>query len=195
MELVTDPIARVTATGVVTTDGTHREVDTIIAATGFQVQRYLSALDVTGRGGRDLREAWADGAQAYLGIATHGFPNLFMLYGPNTNQGSIIYMIECQVAYIVRHLQRLDAEELVWMDVKAEAQTAYNAALQAELERFEVWNHDCNHYYRSPSGRIVTQFPGDMANYRDRTAQPDDDAYEVHAGRPFGTRVRRPVLT
>ncbi|MCC6435272.1 MAG: NAD(P)/FAD-dependent oxidoreductase [Acidimicrobiales bacterium] len=195
VELVTDPIARVTATGVVTADGTHREVDTIIAATGFQVQRYLSALDVTGRGGRDLREAWADGAQAYLGIATHGFPNLFMLYGPNTNQGSIIYMIECQVAYIVRHLQRLDAEELVWMDVKAEAQTAYNAALQSELERFEVWNHDCNHYYRSPSGRIVTQFPGDMANYRDRTAQPDDDAYEVHAGRPFGTRVRRPVLT
>lgn len=190
VELVTDPIERVTPTGVMSADGTHREVDTVIAATGFQVQRYLSAIEVTGRGGADLRQAWADGAQAYLGITTSGFPNLFMLYGPNTNQGSIIYMLECQVAYVVRQLQRLDREELVWLDVKPEVQQRYNDDLQAELERFDVWKHDCNHYYRSPSGRIVTQFPGDMADYRDRTSQPDADAYLVAPGRPFGTRVR-----
>ncbi|MDH4148537.1 MAG: 4-hydroxyacetophenone monooxygenase, partial [Acidimicrobiia bacterium] len=190
VEVVTDPIERVTADGVVTADGTHRPFDTLIAATGFQVQRYLSALDVTGRGGVELSAAWSDGAQAYLGITTSGFPNLFMLYGPNTNQGSIIYMIECQVAYLVRQLQRMDDEGLVWIDVKADVQEAYNAGLQAELDRFEVWKYDCNHYYRNSSGRIVTQFPGDMANYRERTSQPDPDAYEVGRGRPFGARVR-----
>ncbi len=190
VEVVTDAIERITPTGVLSADGTTREVDTIIAATGFEVQRYLSALDVTGRGGCELREAWADGAQAYLGITTTGFPNLFMLYGPNTNQGSIIHMIECQVAYLVRQVQRLDAEELVWLDLKAEVQQRYNVALQAELDRFDIWKFDCNHYYRNASGRIVTQFPGDMANYRERTSQADTDAYEVGRGRPFGTRVR-----
>ena len=154
------------------------------------MQRYLSALEVTGQGGIDLNEAWADGPQAYLGITTSGFPNLFMLYGPNTNQGSIIYMIECQVAYLVRQVQRLDAEGLVWLDIKPDVQAAYNDELQAELERFDVWKHDCNHYYRAPSGRIVTQFPGDMANYRERTTQADPDAYRVGTGHPFGTRVR-----
>jgi cation diffusion facilitator CzcD-associated flavoprotein CzcO len=194
VELVTDPITRVTETGIVTGDGTTREADTIIVATGFQVQRYLSALDVTGRGGRDLRDAWSDGAQAYLGITTSGFPNLFMLYGPNTNQGSIIHMIECQVAYLVRQVRRLDDENLVWLDVKPEVQDAYNTALQAELDRFSVWKFDCNHYYRNESGRIVTQFPGDMADYRDRTAQPDPDAYEVGTGQAGGGRVR-PLAT
>ena len=194
VELVTDPIARVTATGVVTADGTTREADTIIVATGFQVQRYLSALDVTGRNGRDLRDAWSDGAQAYLGITTSGFPNLFMLYGPNTNQGSIIHMIECQVAYLVRQVSRLDDENLAWLDVKPEVQDAYNTALQAELDRFSVWKFDCNHYYRNESGRIVTQFPGDMADYRDRTARPDPDAYEVGTGQTGGGRVR-PLVT
>jgi len=194
VELVTDPIARVTETGVVTADGTTREADTIIVATGFQVQRYLSALDVTGRDGRDLRDAWSDGAQAYLGITTSGFPNLFMLYGPNTNQGSIIHMIECQVAYLVRQVRRLDDENLAWLDVKPEVQDAYNTALQADLDRFSVWKFDCNHYYRNESGRIVTQFPGDMADYRDRTAKPDPDAYDVGTGQAGGGRVR-PLAT
>src|SRR5690606_38549387 len=96
VELVTDPIERITATGVVTTDGVEREVDTIVYATGFQTTKYLAAIDVTGRDGVRLADAWADGAHAYLGITTAGFPNLFMLYGPNTNNGSIIYMIEAQ---------------------------------------------------------------------------------------------------
>ena len=90
LELVTDPIDRITAHSVITADGTEREVDTIILATGYTASRYLQALDVVGRDGRHIAEAWADGAQAYLGITTAGFPNLFMLYGPNTNNGSIL---------------------------------------------------------------------------------------------------------
>ncbi len=190
VELVTEPIAQVTPNAVVTDDGTAREVDTIVVATGFRVQRYLSALEVTGRGGRDLRESWAEGAHAYLGVTTPGFPNLFMLYGPNTNQGSIMFMLECQVAYLVRQVQRLDEEDLVWLDVRADVEDAYNTELQERLDRFEIWKFDCNHYYRNAFGRIVTQYPGDMADYRDRTSTPDPDAYEVGRGRPFGTRVR-----
>jgi cation diffusion facilitator CzcD-associated flavoprotein CzcO len=96
VELVTESIERITPTGIVTTDGVERTVDTIILGTGFKTTRYLSALDVVGRGGHHINEAWHDGAQAYLGITTAGFPNLFMLYGPNTNNGSILFMIECQ---------------------------------------------------------------------------------------------------
>ena len=87
----------------------RRPVDTIVLATGFETTRYLATIEVTGRNGRQIDEAWSNGAQAYLGITTAGFPNLFMLYGPNTNNGSILFMIECQVAYVMRQLARLDA--------------------------------------------------------------------------------------
>ena len=85
----------------VTADGVRREVDTIVIATGFAATKYLSAIDVVGRGGRRIDEAWNDGARAYLGITTAGFPNLFMLYGPNTNNGSILTMIEYQVEHVL----------------------------------------------------------------------------------------------
>ena len=104
VELVTEAIERVDADGVVTADGVHRPVDTIVLATGFETTRYLATIEVTGRNGRRIDDAWSNGAQAYLGITTAGFPNLFMLYGPNTNNGSILFMIECQVAYVMRQL-------------------------------------------------------------------------------------------
>src|SRR5690606_28100501 len=107
VELVTEPIDKVTSDALVTVDGVARPVDTIIVATGFAVTRYLSSIEVTGRGGLPLAEAWADGPQAYLGMATAGFPNLFMLYGPNTNNGSIIFMLECQASYVLRQLERM----------------------------------------------------------------------------------------
>jgi cation diffusion facilitator CzcD-associated flavoprotein CzcO len=90
LELVTDPIERITRDAVVTADGRSRRVDTLILATGFATTKYLSAIEVVGRGGRHIEDAWSDGATAYLGITTAGFPNLFMLYGPNTNNGSIL---------------------------------------------------------------------------------------------------------
>ena len=85
LELVTDGIERITPDSIVTVDGKARRLDTLIIATGFKTTKYLSAIDVTGRDGRHIDEAWSDGARAYLGITTAGFPNLFMLYGPNTN--------------------------------------------------------------------------------------------------------------
>ncbi len=94
----------------VTVDGVARRVDTLILATGFAATKYLSAIDVIGRDGVRIDDAWHDGAQAYLGITTAGFPNLFMCYGPNTNNGSILTMIESQVEHILLHVRRLAAE-------------------------------------------------------------------------------------
>ena len=181
VELVTEPIERVTRDAIVTADRVTRPVDTIVLATGFETTKYLSAIDVRGRDGRALEDAWSEGAQAYLGITTSGFPNLFMLYGPNTNNGSILYMLECQVAYIVRQLQRMEAEDLAWIDVRRDAMDAYNERLQRDLDAVEVWQGGCNTYYRVDSGRIVTQWPHGMLEYRARTQRPDPEAFEVLA--------------
>lgn len=179
VELVTDPITEITEGGVVTADGRTRAVDTIILATGFATTKFLAALDVAGRDGVDIDDAWSDGAQAYLGITTTGFPNLFMLYGPNTNNGSIIYMIECQVDYIMKMLEAMDAKQLRWVDVKRDVMDEYNDALQHELDDVEVWHAGCNGYYRVESGRIVTQWPGSMSEYRARTEHADLSVFET----------------
>ena len=180
VELVTEPVTKVTADAIVTADGRDRPFDTIILATGFETTRFLSSIEVTGRHGRGLDDAWADGAQAYLGVTTSGFPNLFMLYGPNTNNGSIIFQIECQVAYLLRQLDRLDREGLTWMDVKQDVMDDYNRRLQDDLDHVEVWSADaCHNYYRNGAGRIVTQWPHGMGKYREWTSAPDPDAYDV----------------
>jgi cyclohexanone monooxygenase len=179
VELVTDRIARLSKQGVVTADGREREVDAVILATGFQVTRYLSAIEVTGRHGRRLDQAWSDGAQAYLGITTSGFPNLYMLYGPNTNNGSIISMLEIQVAYILRQIKRLEREHLAWLDLRIEVETRYNDSMQREIKAVDVWQANCGNYYSVKSGRMVTQWPHTIGDFMARTCEPDEHAYEA----------------
>ena len=154
-------------------------VDTLIFATGFSATKYLSAIDVVGRNGRRIDEAWNDGARAYLGITTSGFPNLFMLYGPNTNNGSILTMIEAQVEYAARQIRWIASDGLAWIDVRPEPMERYNEEIQRGIQGVEVWQADCHGYYRSPSGRIVTQWPFSMTEYRRRTEKPDAELYEV----------------
>jgi cyclohexanone monooxygenase len=178
VELVTDAITEVTEHGIVTADGTTREVDTIILATGFTTTKFLAALDVVGRGGLAIEDAWADGPQAYLGITTSGFPNVFMLYGPNTNNGSILYMIECQVHYVMAMLDAMDEHDLAWVDVRRDAMDEYNEGIQRALDEVEVWQAEVNGYYRV-GNRIVTQWPGSMSSYRDRTEHVDLGAYDT----------------
>src|SRR5262249_32669073 len=157
--------ARVTADSVVTADGCAREVDAIIVATGFATTKYVSAIDVVGRGGFRIDDAWADGPVAHLGIMTSGFPNLFMLYGPNTNNGSIITMIEAQVDHVLAHVERLAHGEIRWADVRPDAMARYNDDIQDAIAHVRVWQADCNGYYKAPSGRIVTQWPFSMTEY------------------------------
>lgn len=181
VHLIAEGIEKVTANGIVTVDGKVHEVDTIIYSTGFETTTYLAALDVTGRGGKPLKDAWSDGAQAYLGITTSGFPNLFMLYGPNTNQGSIIFMLERQVEYIMRQVKRMEAEKIAWLDVRPEVMTAFNNELQKDISKVDVWQAQCGNdfYYRSSSGRLVTQWPHSMDTFVERTTQADSQAFEV----------------
>jgi hypothetical protein len=113
-----------------------------------------------------------------VGIATAGFPNLFMLYGPNTNNGSIIEMIESQVAFTLRQIERIHREDLAWLDVKRSAQDRYNESLQHDIDGIDVWQADCSGYYRV-GNRVVTQWPHGMDEFRKRTREPDSDAFEV----------------
>jgi cation diffusion facilitator CzcD-associated flavoprotein CzcO len=180
VELVDDPIEAVTAGGVRTADGREREADVLILATGYQTTKFLSVIEVVGRGGVRLHDVWRDGAQAYLGVVVSGFPNLFMLYGPNTNQGSILLMHEHGCDYIVRKLERMREHGLAWIDVRQDVLDDYNDALQRHLETVEVLQTIGTKYYRAASGRIVTQWPFTMAEYRERTTRPDEDAFEEH---------------
>ena len=179
VELVTAKIERLNQHGVVTADGVVREVDTVVLATGFKVTKYLSAIEVSGRHGRRLDDAWSDGAQAYLGITTSGFPNLFMLYGPNTNNGSIISMLEIQVDYILRQIKRLEREQLAFIDLRPEVEKRYNDSMQQEIREVEVWAADCGNYYSASSGRIVTQWPHTIDEFAARMVRPDEEVYDA----------------
>jgi cation diffusion facilitator CzcD-associated flavoprotein CzcO len=183
LELVTERIERVTPTGVVTADGRERRLDTLILATGFATTKFLSAIDVTGRGGLSIADAWRDGAQAYKGVTTAGFPNLFMLYGPNTNSDSIITMIEYQADHVLRQIQRLERERLAWIDVRPRAMADYNERLQRDIAAIELWSAGCTDYYRAPSGRVVTQWPHSMRALEEALATLDEDAYDAAPAR------------
>jgi len=177
VHLIDTGIDRVTGEGVVTGDGEFRAADVIILATGFQTTRYLAALDVTGRDGVHIRDAWREGAIAYFGITTPGFPNLFMLYGPNTNNNSLITMLELQSAYAVSRIRRALDRDRKWLEVTMNALDRYNIQLQDDIEKVTVWRSDCGGYYRAPSGRIVTQFPYTMTRYAEMLASADDENY------------------
>jgi cation diffusion facilitator CzcD-associated flavoprotein CzcO len=168
VDLVTDPIDRITETSVVTAAGDVVDVDVIVLATGFETFRYLSGIDVIGTGGHRLHERWGPDPSAYLGVAVGGFPNFFMLYGPNTNQGgnSIVYILEAGARLVASAVSRV-ARRGGYVDVRSEAEKRYNADLSADLER-TIWTQ-CDSYFRSPTGRIVTQWPYTELEYARRT--------------------------
>lgn len=179
VELVTAGIERITPTGVVTTDGVEHEFDVIVCATGYVVDKFAARIPVTGRNGRSLDDEWAEGPEAYLGVTSTGFPNLFMLYGPNNNAGSLIQMAEYEVDYVLELLAQMNEADADWIDVRREDMDAYNAELQAAIAGVDVWHAGCGHYYESPSGKIVTQYPFSMFHYRDSVANPDLRPFEL----------------
>src|SRR5690606_36429607 len=175
VDVVTDKIVRITERGVQTTEALH-EADTIVYATGFRSTEFLAPMRVTGRGGLDLADRWADGAEAYLGIALPGFPNLFMLYGPNTNLGhnSIIYMLECQVNHIMNTLPHLSGGRR--LEVRPEVMDAWRRRLEQAMARM-VWQDGCRSWYKTADGRITNNWPGTTPLYRRLTSKPPRAAY------------------
>lgn len=182
--LVTSPIVEVTVTGIRTADGDEHPADHIVLATGYQAHKFLSVVDVVGRGRTALREQWADGAYAYLGMTVENFPNLFMLYGPNTNGGSIIDKLETQTRYIVGKIAYLLKNGVQALEVRPEVVAAYNAQLQADIGAVRAWQVEGSRYYRAPSGRVVTQCPYTVVEYDRMTRADDLDAYAVTLAEP-----------
>ncbi|HWJ61412.1 MAG TPA: NAD(P)/FAD-dependent oxidoreductase [Acidimicrobiales bacterium] len=173
VEVVTAPVERITPTGVVA-GGVEHPAETIVFGTGFASTGFLAPITVTGRDGRDLHTEWRDGAEAHLGITVAGFPNLFVLYGPNTNLGhnSIIFMLERQIAYALTWIRRLVEDDAASVEVRDEAQAASNARLQRHLER-TVWAASCHSWYKTASGKITNNWSGPTLAYWWRTRRPD----------------------
>jgi cation diffusion facilitator CzcD-associated flavoprotein CzcO len=180
VELITDPIERVAADGVVTAGGATRPADVLIYATGFQTLDFLAPMAVTGLGGRQLDAEWRDGAAAYLGITVSGFPNFFLLYGPNTNLGgnSIIYMLESQIGYVLGALRALDSDGLDWLDVRPEVQRAFSSWV-AEASRRSVWQSGCHSWYTTATGRNISNWPDQTFRYRRRVRRFDLGSYRI----------------
>jgi cation diffusion facilitator CzcD-associated flavoprotein CzcO len=175
----TSGIARITRDAIETTDGVSHPVDTIILATGFSATSFLSPVQIEGVDGKKLEEVWRPGAEAHLGITVSGFPNFFMMYGPNTNLGhnSIIFMIEAQVRYTVSCIQALAARGLRYLDVKPEVQARYNAELQQELAS-TAWAAGCNSWYKTAAGKVTNNWSSFTVKYWWKTRRPVLDDFE-----------------
>ncbi|WP_040793692.1 flavin-containing monooxygenase [Nocardia paucivorans] len=175
----TTPIAEITPQGVRTTDGRLHEADVIVYGTGFKGTEFLWPMRVRGRGGRELADSWSEGAHAYYGMTVPEFPNLFMVYGPNTNLGvgSIIYMIESQARYIRQALRLLVEHPGRVLEVRADVEQEFNETLQQRLGR-SVWNF-CTSWYRNAAGRITNNWPGTVTSYRRRVRKLDPDDYTL----------------
>ncbi len=181
VDVITSPIAEILSDAIRTEDGRVRPVDTIIFATGFRTTEFLQPMEIRGRGGLQLNEAWCEGAEAYLGLALPDFPNFFMMYGPNTNLGhnSIILMIECQVRYIMRCIERLEARGLSRLEVQSDAMNRWREECQGALQR-SVWATSCNSWYKQSDGRITNNWPYGTMTYWWRTRRPRFTDFEEH---------------
>ncbi|MBA2347411.1 MAG: NAD(P)/FAD-dependent oxidoreductase [Solirubrobacterales bacterium] len=190
VELVTEPVTRLVPEGVVSGDGTLHAVDCVIWGTGFKTNDFMFPMEITGSDGRDLAEAWAQGAHAHLGICVPGFPSLFVMYGPNTNTsgGSIITYLEAQAGYIRRALQHVREQGAGAIAVRPEVEAASDAAVQARFAG-TAWTQ-CDSWYRNESGRIIANWPGYMSEYVAATSRLDPAEYTLL---PAPERVGEPA--
>lgn len=179
VELVTDGISEIRPHGIVTADGTEREVDTVIAGTGFLVTDFPAAERVFGRGGTSLAETWGGSMSAYLGTTVSDFPNLFVLVGPNTGLGhtSMVYMMESQFNYVVDAVRTMEREGVAAVEVRPEVLKAYNDELQRRMGR-TVWSSGgCASWYLDATGRNTTLWPDFTFRFRERTRHFDRQSY------------------
>jgi cation diffusion facilitator CzcD-associated flavoprotein CzcO len=177
VELVTDRIEAIAPGGVVA-GGRERAADVLVLATGFKSHEFVAPMEIAGAGGRTLAEEWRGVARAYLGITVPGFPNLFLLYGPNTNggTGSVVSTIESSIAHVLAALRELDRRNASTIEVRREAADAFNASVRAALAG-TVWHSGCTNWYVDADGNDPSNWPWTWLEYRRRTAALDPDAY------------------
>ena len=182
VRLVTEPIDSVDAGGIRLADGRHIDADVIIYGTGYQASNFLTPMQVIGRDGIDLHEQWSGDARAYLGVAIPNFPNLFCLYGPNTNiviNGSIVYFSECGVRYILGLVRLLLENRADAIEVKRDVHDRFNVAVDEENKRMAWGWSPVNSWYKNAHGRVAQNWPFTLLEYWQRTKQPDPAEFEL----------------
>jgi 4-hydroxyacetophenone monooxygenase len=182
VQLLTNAIGAIDSTGIVMADGTRFDVDVIIYATGYQASNFLTPMRVTGRGGADLHERWAGDARAYLGVTIPEFPNLFLLYGPNTNivvNGSIIYFSECGVRLVMGLMRIVLEGDLRAIEVRGDVHDAFNVLVDDENQRMAWGWSDVGSWYKNAHGRVAQNWPFTLLEYWERTREPAPDDYVV----------------
>jgi cation diffusion facilitator CzcD-associated flavoprotein CzcO len=180
VELVADRIAEVTPNGIRAEDGTERPADVLVLATGFQSHGFVAPMEVVGAEGRSLAEEWAHVARAYLGMSVPGFPNLFLLYGPNTNggTGSVIYTIEAAMAHVIAALDELARADARSIELRRETLEAFDRELREALAG-TVWHSGCTNWYVDENGNDPNQWPWLWSTYRRRTERIEPGTYEL----------------
>ena len=179
VHLVTEPIESITSKGVLTTDGTEHEADVLVYATGFHASRFQFPMAIRGKGGIDLREHWGDDPRAYLGMVVPGFPNLFMIYGPNSNivvTGSIVFFSECSTHYIMSCIKLMLEQGVTSLDVRQDAHDRFNAVID-EGNLNTAWGaENVKSWYKNKAGRVTQNWPFKLLDYwtRTKTADPAD---------------------
>ncbi|MCG6167240.1 NAD(P)/FAD-dependent oxidoreductase [Leptospira sp. FAT2] len=177
----TTAIQEIRENGIVTKDGTEHPIDALILATGFQAAEAMSPFEVKGLNGNDLNDAWKNGAEAYLGTTVSGFPNFFLIVGPNTGLGhsSMVLMIESQIHYVLQCILSMRKKKLKFINVLKQAQDKYNQAIQSRLEK-SIWNTGgCVSWYRTSSGKNTTLWPGFTFEFRLKTKFVNLSHYEA----------------
>jgi cation diffusion facilitator CzcD-associated flavoprotein CzcO len=180
VELLNGAVERITPGGVVGPDGVERPADTIVYGTGFQSHNFVAPMRIEGRDGRELNQVWADAPEAYLGTAVSGFPNLFVLYGPNTNHGSgsVPYTLECQYSYVLDAIRRLRASRSRFLDLRPEVQSEWRREIAERSER-SVWRAGgCDSWYLNADGQNTNNWPGPWLEFRRRTRRLNPAEYE-----------------
>jgi len=182
VELIDAGIEAVTPTGIRDRTGVERRADVLVLATGFKTHGFVAPMEVSGSGGRSLAAEWGEVPRAYLGLSVPGFPNMFLLYGPNTNggTGSVIYTIEAGVGHVLAALEELERAEAARIEIRREAAESFDRELRAALEG-TVWHTGCTSWYVDENGNDPNQWPWLWSTYRRRTAGLEPGAYALSA--------------
>ena len=193
VHLVTDTIAEITPDGIRTEGGSERATDVVVLATGFKTHDFVAPMEIVGVGGRTLAEEWTEVPRAYLGISVPRFPNMFLLYGPNTNggTGSVVYTIECGVRHLIAALRELGRAGAQQIEIHRHAAEAFDCELRAALHT-TVWHTGCTNWYVDDNGNNPNQWPWLWSTYRRRTARLEPGAYKLGAA-PDQHPLPRPV--
>ena len=180
VDLVSDRIEAVTPGGVRDATGRERAADVLILATGFASHDFVAPMEIAGRGGRTLAEEWGEVARAYLGLSVPGFPNMFLLYGPNTNggTGSVVNTLECGIGHVIAALDEMERADASRIEVRRDASESFDVELRAALAK-TVWHSGCTNWYVDENGNDPSNWPWTWTAYRRRTERLAPSAYEL----------------